>query len=158
MEIYFLRHAQAEEANGLMSDADRQLTERGIRHTRRMTQALKELDVIPDRLYSSPLVRAKQTAEIVAAGLGLHLEIKKELGPGFTLAGLHGLTRDLGMQDQVMVVGHEPDFSKVIADFIGGGRIVIKKCGLARVEVVSFQPLRGELLWLFSPKIAAHVD
>lgn len=153
MIVYFLRHAHAEESDGRMPDAQRQLTERGIRHTRRLARMLKRMEVEPDRLVSSPLTRARQTAEIVSTVTGLKVEIRDELSPGFNLAGLQAITRSLGMDDSVMIVGHEPDFSKVMASLIGGGRIIMKKGGLARIDVTAYQPLRGELMWLMTPKL-----
>jgi phosphohistidine phosphatase len=52
-----------------------------------------------------------------------------------------------------MLVGHEPSFSQVIGQLIGGGRIVMKKGGLARVDVNSIDTLPGELVWLLAPKM-----
>jgi phosphohistidine phosphatase len=52
-----------------------------------------------------------------------------------------------------MLVGHEPDFSRTIADLIGGGRVVMKKGGLARVDLESVDPPSGALVWLLAPKV-----
>ncbi|MFN8528280.1 MAG: phosphohistidine phosphatase SixA [Anaerolineae bacterium] len=157
MEVYFLRHAHAEDAHDKVPDVQRQLTERGIQHTRRLARCLKELGVAPDRLYTSPLVRANQTADIVSAAIDITVQVRQELAPGFNLAGLQTLIRDLRQDDCLMIVGHEPDFSRVIGDFIGGGRVIMKKGGLARIDVTGFQPLRGELMWLLNPKVISLI-
>lgn len=153
MQVYFLRHAHAEESDGSMADADRQLTEKGVRHTRRMTRLLKLLEIEPERLFSSPLIRAQQTAQIVGAGLGIAVETRHELSPGFNRAALEGMLREFGADGSVMIVGHEPDFSRVISDLVGGGRVIMKKGGLARVDVVAYNPLRGDLIMVLTPKV-----
>ncbi len=153
MIVYFLRHAHAEESDGRIPDTQRKLTERGIRHTRRLSRMLKLMDVEVDRLYSSPLVRARQTADIIGAGMELKPILRDELAPGFDLAGLQAITRASAMDDSLMIVGHEPDFSKVMSNLIGGGRIIMKKGGIARIDISAYQPLRGELMWLITPKI-----
>jgi phosphohistidine phosphatase len=53
----------------------------------------------------------------------------------------------------MMLVGHEPDFSLTISALTGGGRILLKKGGLARVDLTSSEPLQGELVWLLPPKV-----
>ncbi len=153
MEVYFLRHAHAEYSDGILPDADRQLTEKGVRHTRRMSRLLKLLEIEPDRLFSSPLIRAQQTAAIVGTALGITVETRHELSPGFSRAVLETLVRDFGADDSLMIVGHEPDFSRVIADLIGGGRVVMKKGGLARVDIAAYNPLRGDLIMVVTPKV-----
>lgn len=153
MIVYFLRHAHAEDSDGRTPDGQRQLTERGIRHTRRLARMLKLMEVEPDRLYTSPLTRARQTADIIGTEVGLTPLLRDELSPGFNLAALQSLTHDLPMDNSVMIVGHEPDFSKVMSDLIGGGRIVMKKGGIARIDVSAYQPMRGELMWLITPKV-----
>lgn len=154
MQLFFLRHAHAEAAETAnVPDAQRQLTEKGLRHTRRMARLLKLLEVQPDRLYSSPLARARQTADVVGSALGVAVQVRRELSPGFTVGAVELLTRDIGRDDAVMFVGHEPDFSAVIGSLIGGGRIVMKKGGLARIDVIGYHPIKGELAWMITPKV-----
>ncbi|MBZ0288948.1 MAG: hypothetical protein K8I30_15125, partial [Anaerolineae bacterium] len=55
--------------------------------------------------------------------------------------------------DEIMFVGHEPDFSTAVSKLIGGGEIVMKKGGMARVDLFSTTPLRGALVWVIPPKV-----
>jgi phosphohistidine phosphatase len=52
-----------------------------------------------------------------------------------------------------MLVGHEPDFSLIISALTGGGKVILKKGGLARVDITATAPLQGDLVWLLPPKI-----
>ena len=153
MELYFFRHALAEDAVGMISDFDRKLTPEGINRTRQAAQILKSLEVSPTRLYSSPLVRARQTAELLSAELGIPVQLRSELAPGFGYGELRTLVHDASANDHIMLVGHEPDFSVTISALTGGSEIVMKKGGLARIEVTGYQPLQGALVWLIAPKV-----
>lgn len=153
MQLYFFRHALAEIASAGQTDAERKLTQEGIDRTRQSARLLKLLDLTPIKLYTSPLVRAKQTADILGHTLEIPIDVRKELAPGFNLAALTALVSDLAPDDSLMLVGHEPDFSRTISTLTGGSEIVMKKGGLARVDITSTQPLSGELVWLIAPKV-----
>ncbi len=157
MQLYFIRHGIAEDRGTDKPDAERELTSKGIAHMRDAAQVMKALGLKPDPLYSSPLVRARQTADLLAEALGVTVQERKELAPGFNIHAVETLTRDLGEDAEVMFVGHEPDFSTTISSLVGG-RVVMKKGGLARIEVVSRQPLLGDLLWLIAPKIFEQMN
>jgi phosphohistidine phosphatase len=152
MRLYFFRHAVAHDAGEGMTDAERPLTKSGIANTERAAQALGALGVKPDVLFSSPLVRARQTADILAPALGVLVEERKEVAPGFSITAVEALLNGLDHGAEVMFVGHEPDFSRTISSLVGG-RVVMKKGGLARVDMMSYQPLLGELVWLLAPKV-----
>lgn len=151
MRLYFFRHAIAQDPDDQTPDEQRELTEEGIARTKRAAQVMKALGVSPDYIYSSPLKRSLQTANILARGLGVEVEVKPELAPGFSIAGLEALTRDLN-NEELLLVGHEPDFSTTISS-LTGGRVVMKRGGLARVEVISRRPMLGQLIWLVAPKV-----
>lgn len=154
MRIYFFRHALAEDnASGRMPDADRQLTAKGVARTELAARFLDALGVRPGVLYSSPLVRARETAGILGEHLRLAVKVTPELAPGFNADALERLVQGLGEADEVMLVGHEPDFSGTITALTGLGRVVVKKGGLARVDIAAASPLRGSLVWLLTPKI-----
>lgn len=153
MHLYFFRHAEAEPGSAKLSDENRQITSRGIERTHRAAQMLKALKIKPVRLFSSPLVRARQTADILGKTLGVPVQVRTELGPGFNAQAVNALVRDLGRGAEVMFVGHEPDFSATVSALIGGGWITMKKGGLARIDVDSEQPVRGSLVWLIAPKV-----
>ena len=152
MRLYFMRHAIAHDADENTPDEKRELTDKGIANTHQAARVLKALGLKPTHIYSSPLVRAHETAEIVSKALGVEVEVRKEVGPGFSIHAVEVLTRDLGEDTEVLFVGHEPDFSTTISS-LSGGRILMKRGGLARIDIISLQPLLGELVWLIAPKI-----
>jgi phosphohistidine phosphatase len=154
MRLYFFRHGLAQPSDDpTIPDHLRALTDEGIIRTRRASRVLKMLDLKPERLYSSPLVRARQTADILGQTLGAAVLVRDELSPGFAIAALEALTHDLGSDDDVLLVGHEPDFSEMVAELTGGAQVEMKKGGLARVDVELYHPMRGTLIWLIAPKI-----
>ncbi len=150
MKLYFLRHGIAYERENWEGDNDelRPLTEEGIAAMKREAKLIERLDLKLDAIITSPLVRARDTAKIVAKRLDIALAESDLLKPGFDLLMLETLASDYPQYSSLMVVGHEPDFSGVISGVIGGGSIVLKKGGLASVDITSQHPIRGELVWL----------
>jgi phosphohistidine phosphatase len=157
MKLYFLRHGLADRGEWFGSDFERPLTERGKARMAREAAAIAELGVVPDLIITSPLTRAYQTAEIVAEHLDLldRLIEDERLAPGF---GPDELAEILQMHPdavEIMLVGHEPDFSQTISHLIGGGQVVCKKGSLVRVDLYEDISLEGELVWLIPPKALA---
>jgi len=146
MLIYFLRHADA------MPDGERPLSSKGVKQSKRVGKALDELGVSVDRIYTSPLLRAKQTAEIVGESLGVQPEVTARLDSGADLDDVRGLLGDGGPDLKVMLVGHEPDFSTIVGALIGSGRVEMKKAGIALVECGKPVMRGGLLKWLAPPK------
>jgi len=100
-------------------------------------------------VVSSPLVRAVQTAEKVAAALAVEAITDQRLAPGsFTTAELTDIIPELGDAEAVLLVGHEPDFSTAISDLIGGGAIKLGTAGLALVEGPAPRSGSCHLHWL----------
>jgi phosphohistidine phosphatase len=114
-------------------------------------RGLRRLGVRPDVLLSSPLVRARQTAEIVRQALGLDSRLVDALAPGCDMTRLRDLLGEYRSAERIMVVGHEPDFSGLIGALTGGGRILLKKGGLARVDLETVGDGAGTLVWLLPP-------
>jgi len=152
MRLYFFRHAIAQDPDGITPDHERALTNEGILRTRRSARLIKMLGVVPDHLYSSPLLRARQTAEILAITLGVAVQVREEVAPGFNRAAVERLTHDLGRDAEVMFIGHEPDFSTTICE-LTGARVEVKKGSLFRVDLSCYQPLEGDLTLALSPKV-----
>jgi phosphohistidine phosphatase len=153
-KLFFLRHGVAydrEEWEG-KNDEERPLTKDGIAAMKREAKMLRAMDLDIDRIISSPLVRAFDTARIASKKLVLDVEVNDLLKPGFNLSALQNLLGQLKDGKRILIVGHEPDFSNTIGALIGGGTIVLDKGGLARVDITSADPLRGELVWLLTPK------
>jgi phosphohistidine phosphatase len=125
--IWLLRHGDAEDGEG-KPDAERDLTEKGQRQARDAGRALKALGVKLDVCLTSPKVRARRTAELACEPLGTPVEEDSRLAGGdfdpVELAAGRG---------EVMLVGHEPDFSSAIA-LLTGSRVKMKKGGLAAID------------------------
>ena len=125
--IWLLRHGDAEAGEG-KPDAERDLTEKGERQSRDAGRALKELGVELDVCLTSPKVRARRTAELACESLGATIEEDERLAGGdfdpLELAAGRG---------EVMLVGHEPDFSQAVA-MATGSRVKMRKGGLAAID------------------------
>jgi phosphohistidine phosphatase len=158
MEVYFLRHGDAgsrETWKG--SDESRPLSKEGAARMEREASALASLRLPLDLIITSPLVRAQQTAEIVARRLNLLDALVEDdrLAPGFGAAELGSIMREHRALTALMLVGHEPYFSAIIAGCIGGGRVECKKGALARVDFQDPASLAGLLVWLLPPRVLA---
>lgn len=154
LRLYFLRHGKALSRAAWDEDDDlRPLTADGVAEVRRIGACLARMELRPGVIVSSPLVRAWRTAELVAEELGLstRLMADERLGSGFDRRALAAIVADHSGQEALMLVGHEPSFSAVIGELIGGGRVVCKKGGLARVDVDGDDLAGGRLVWLLTP-------
>lgn len=121
MQIYFLRHGDAEDQQPGETDAERDLTDLGRRQANAWAKWFIAHDIQPGALMVSPLNRAVQMAEPTAAALDLELKIDDRLSGGhLSRDSLDGLIADAGDPDIIMLVGHEPDFSEVIGKLTGG--------------------------------------
>lgn len=159
MELYFLRHAiAADEAPDGSGDAGRHLTKEGAAKMRVAARGLRRLGVQVDALLSSPLARAHETAQIVARELGPELHLSDALAPGCDIARLFELLAEHRGAERVMLVGHEPDFSALVGELTGGSQMVLKKGGLARVDIEVLEPGAGTLVWLLPPRALREAD
>jgi phosphohistidine phosphatase len=151
MQLYFLRHGEADWPGWTKPDDERPLTDFGKKEVRQVAKFLNRLKVKPDVIVSSPLPRALQTAEAAAEQLKTKLRQDEALEPGFGISELSTvLTRH--PSKALMLVGHEPDFSSVISA-LTGGFIKMSKAGVALVDIDP-ETKKGRLLWLFPPKFA----
>jgi phosphohistidine phosphatase len=152
MELYFLRHGiAADQGPAGMGDAGRPLTKEGIAKMQAEARGMRRLGLKLDALLSSPLVRAHETAAIVGGEFGLDLQQTELLAPGCGLVQLFALLAEYRGLERVMLVGHEPDFSTLIGTLTGGSRVLMKKGGLARVDIERLQQGAGVLTWLLPP-------
>lgn len=116
---------------------------------RQVAKFLVRLNASVDLMLTSPLPRAAQTADIAADYLKVGLRKENLLAPGFGIGALEQILAGNPGQN-LLLVGHEPDFSEVIRA-LTGGRVKVSKAGVALVEVSGRE---GRLLWLFPPKVA----
>jgi phosphohistidine phosphatase len=150
VKLYFFRHGEADWPNWNKSDDERPLTKAGAKEVRKVATLLSQLKIAP-LILTSPLPRARQTAEIAAQVLDAELQEASDLKPGFNAARLVKLMQEFSGRD-LMVVGHEPDFSRTIHELTGGA-IKLSKAGIALVDLDE-STRQGRLRWLFPPKIA----
>jgi phosphohistidine phosphatase len=157
-ELYLIRHAVAEErGDDWPDDAKRPLSEDGASRMRKNARGLDRLGVTLDVIVTSPFVRAKQTAEIVAAALNPKPPIvtADSLAPGGTY---QAITADLEKQSKrthIAIVGHEPGIGELAARLIGSRHsFEFKKGGACRIDVDQLPPSGpGDLIWSVTPKI-----
>lgn len=154
-----MRHGQAGIHIPVPSkDAERALTEQGKEEIAKIGKTLKSMKMEIDFIATSPLMRALETAEIVAKGLGKlkTLEQWEELKPEGNRRVFYQHLSKLKEDSTLIIVGHEPLLSSIIGDLIAGrpgGRLGLKKGGAARVTIESLSPrASGKLKWLLTPK------
>jgi phosphohistidine phosphatase len=151
MQLYFLRHGEADWPGWSKPDDERPLTDFGKREVRQVTKFLNRLKVKPDLVVSSPLPRALQTAEVAAQQLRTKLRQDEALEPGFGISELRTVLKRHGSK-VLMLVGHEPDFTSVISA-VTGASLKLSKAGVVLVDIDP-ETEKGKLLWLFPPKFA----
>lgn len=155
MLLYLLRHADAEPYH--REDFSRHLTEKGLTQARRLGEFLAEHGIKPDLIISSPVLRAKETAEIVATILrGVDLTQASWLAcgmkPEVALSELASYTRF----SSVMIVGHEPDFSSLVAFLLGmhsSSAVEITKSSLTAIDISRLAAGFGVLKFLLPVKV-----
>lgn len=151
MKLYLLRHGRADWPNWSRSDDERPLTKEGKREVARVARLLTRLEVKPV-ILTSPLPRAYQTAETVGRYLKVKVRTEPELRPGFDARKLRRIMKALPGKS-LMIVGHEPDFTRTILQ-LTGGNTKMSKAGVALIELDEPGVMKGELRWLIPPKIA----
>jgi phosphohistidine phosphatase len=150
MKLYFLRHGKADWPNWNKSDDERPLTAEGKAQVAAVAKLLARLEIAPV-IVTSPLPRASQTAVIAGKHLGQKVQVDPLLRPGFDAAKLKKLLKAFS-GESLMVVGHEPDFTRTIFQ-LTGGETKLPKAGVALVQLDPGS-LKGELRWLVPPKFA----
>jgi len=124
MDIYIVRHGIAEEATRGMSDEKRALTSEGRKKMKEAAAGFANLELGVSRVFASPLVRAQQTAEILAAPLKLKVEEMPELAPGHSPSEVLRALQEHRSVKGVMLVGHQPNCSDLTSYLLGGNSIV----------------------------------
>jgi phosphohistidine phosphatase len=161
MDLYLLRHGIAADldAHGFANDADRPLTPEGERKVKQIAEAMEAIELSFDLILSSPYLRARRTAELVAEHLKARkrLELCDCLTPGGSTKKLvEMLDHVQPCPESVLLVGHEPYMSGLISLLVSGREaftVVMKKGGLCKLTA---DPLRhgrcAVLQWLLTPK------
>jgi phosphohistidine phosphatase len=146
-QLWLLRHGDAE-PHEARHDADRRLTAKGEKQARMAGVALARLGLEFAAVYTSPRVRARDTAHLAAEALKADPVIHQPLSAGFDADEARALLAAAGDGARVLLVGHEPDFSQTVHD-LTGARIDLKKGGIAGVRV---DGSAAELIDLLRPR------
>ncbi|MGH9143058.1 MAG: phosphohistidine phosphatase SixA [Vicinamibacterales bacterium] len=157
-ELYFVRHGLAEErGDAWPDDTKRPLTDEGISRMRRGARSLARLGVTVEVVLTSPLVRARQTAEIVAGALDPRPSLVNvdSLAPEGTYAAVVADLEKHARKTRIALVGHEPMMGELAARFLGSRHpIEFKKGGVCRIDVEDLPPAGpADLRWMLTPKI-----
>ncbi len=147
-QLWFLRHGEAV-PHDARPDAERELTDRGRDQSRSAGRAFVALELPFQDVFTSPKVRARETAELACEPLGVEPVVHEPLAEGFDLRDALTLLRAAGEDQRVLVVGHEPDFSHTLHDLTGAS-VALKKGGVAGVRMEG--PSRGVLVALLRPR------
>lgn len=158
LELYLIRHGvAAERGEEYPDDSKRPLTSEGIKKLQKSAQALDALDVGFDHIITSPLLRTKQTAEVLAECLKSKPSVSTSdaLAPAGTPAAV---IQELGKhmrKARIALVGHEPNIGELAARLIGARvPIEFKKGGMCRIDFEVFPPKgRGQLQWFLPPRM-----
>jgi len=159
MELYLLRHGIAEDRAASGRDADRRLTEDGKKKLRKVLARAHKAGAAPTLILSSPLIRAMETAEIAANELAYNSEIVRTaaLAPDSSPADVWAEIRAHRDEPAILLAGHEPLFSSVVAAVLGSARAMVefKKGALVRIDfsTIGAEP-RGVLQWMLTAKLS----
>jgi phosphohistidine phosphatase len=156
MELYLLRHGEAELRSPSKKDDERALTDKGKRDVQRVAERVKKAKIKPDVVLTSPLRRAKETAEIAAEVLGLKRILEtKSLSPEASPQVLWKELATIEHADHVILAGHEPNISH-LAQFLLASKVPLdfKKGAMMRISIAREATPKGVLKWMITPKLA----
>jgi len=158
MNLYLVRHGEAEPSEGARTDADRNLTSEGRKHLCRIAKGLASLGCRPERVASSPFRRGVETAKILAQVVApkAPVETYPFLAPGAVATEVAGWLRETE-QDNVMVIGHAPDMEEIASDFVCQDSRMAMKISKGGVCLITFDAPPtlggGRLEWLLPPRV-----
>jgi phosphohistidine phosphatase len=160
MQLYVVRHGIAidREDPKCPPDPERYLTEEGVEKTKQVAKGMAALGITADLFLTSPYVRATQTAEILASALDYTKQRIRRTDLLLPGAEPSLLFRELAKDKQassVFLFGHAPQLDDVIATALGSKKHItmLKKAGVALVELKRVSPPIGMLVWLAIPKL-----
>jgi len=157
-DLYLVRHAiAAERGDQWPDDTKRPLTDVGIARFKEAVEGLAWLSVEIDEIFTSPLVRAKQTATLLAHGLGNKTSVKTldALAPGHTPRQVMNELSRTAKRHRIALVGHEPGLGELASHLLGSARALpFKKGGVCYIAIQGLASRRpGELEWFLPPKV-----
>jgi phosphohistidine phosphatase len=154
VELYLLRHADAGDPETFRGDdAQRPLSDKGRRQASSMGRFLSRRGFHPDVIVSSPKMRARQTAQLVAAALDTPVSLDDRLASVPDISCMSEVVADAACR-RVLLVGHDPEFSDIAAELSGAGNVPLKKGSLVRLDVsLPLAAGQGVLRWLLPPDL-----
>jgi len=160
MRLYIVRHGIAidREDPKCPPEAERYLTEEGVEKTKQVAEAVAALGIQADLMFSSPYVRATQTAAIFASELEYSKQKIRRTDSLLPGAEPGAFLRELAREKDVSTVlcfGHAPHVDGLLGAAVGASRHItsMKKAGVALVELKRLSPPNGQLVWLITPKL-----
>jgi phosphohistidine phosphatase len=154
MRIYLVRHSEAVDRLPPMPDAARTLSARGRVSFREMARRFRDAGGLPTRIFTSPFLRAVQTAEILSEALRFDGEVFADprLSPGFDVEKLHSVLDDCPSERELAFVGHEPDLGDILTRMLSLPQgYSMRKGAIAALDLpISGNPLRANLAWLLT--------
>jgi phosphohistidine phosphatase len=159
--LYIMRHGLAVMRGSVRfsDDAQRPLVPEGKEKMREIAEGLKRMGFEVDWIVSSPLVRAVETAGIIADSLASSapVDVCEAMRPGGSLEEVIAFLAKRPSRTRVLVVGHEPDLSELAARLIGAGshaNLALKKGGCCMISFDDFPPRSpGQLVWWLTPRL-----
>jgi phosphohistidine phosphatase len=156
VKLYLVRHAEAIEPSGTTPDASRYLTTEGRLAFRKIAREAGKAGIAPAVIFTSPLLRAVQTAEILSERLKHEgqVVVARELSPGFDLQALRSLLTGAGSLGEAAFVGHEPDLGILAATLLAlPGRLPFRKGAVLALEADGSAPEgAAKFLWRMDGK------
>jgi phosphohistidine phosphatase len=155
VSLHLLRHADAGDPEAWHGDdAARPLSEKGVRQAERLGRHLAAIGFEPDSILSSPKIRARQTADIVGRAVGREVTLEDRLAGAVRPDLVAAILRDASGPNAPVLVGHDPDFSELLAELTGAPNLTMKKGALARIDLpAGVRPGSGVLRWLLPPDL-----
>ena len=153
MLLHLIRHAHAGDPEAWDGpDAARPLSEKGRSQAERLGRYLADIGFRTDTIVTSPKLRALQTAEIVAAHLGVDVVEDQRLAGALDLDTVAAVLKDLDEKERPVLVGHDPDFSELVSVLSDAANAPMRKGALARIEIDGpLRPGAGVLRWMIPP-------
>ncbi len=161
MNLYLIRHGIAHDLHesGIAEDSQRQLTKEGKEQLKEVSKGLVKLKIRPCHIFSSPLIRARQTAEIIANTFNHHqnINIIQSLAPGYSFSDLYKDLKAHSPFEEIFLVGHEPSLSLLASHLLWANdklNISFKKASVCRIDIYDIPPTTpGTLKWILTPKL-----
>ncbi len=149
MMLLIMRHGKAEEKRPGIRDEERRLTEKGRKDVEHVA---KIMPFKPSKIYSSPMLRAIETAEIISRIYNVNYEVLAELLP--EKLSINALKK-LKLEENTLLIGHAPSIEELISGLIGGGKVKLKAGAIAGLEIEELASGGAKLVFLITPQVAS---